>query len=304
MRIWGGRALLLVGGFLLVAAAVAGFWGAGAAERVPLDTESFTRLTGTASGSLAKSDTEVPVDYITHTWVDEDASTGKVVVLNQLGCITVATEELPDCIDEKGDITLDADDERIVQIMPKQFAIDRHDATAVADQGEFVEEELVAPYVGLVTKFPFNVKKKTYPFWDGTLGKTVDATYQGTRDIDGLETYEFQVEVPEQTAEVSDGIEGQYEATQTIWADPKTGAYVDQTGSQRVSLPDGTLLLDIDVTYTEDTVKTNVEDAKSNHAMLTLIEKVIPIGGLVGGLACLALGGFLTLGGRRGRRTA
>ena len=50
---------------------------------------------------------------------------------------------------------------------------------------------------GLVNKWPFDAEKKDYLYWDSMLGEAVDATYDGTETIEGLETYKYHVLVEE-----------------------------------------------------------------------------------------------------------
>jgi hypothetical protein len=85
-----------------------------------------------------------------------------------------------------------------------------------------------------------------------------------------------------------------------VWVDPKTGAFIDQTATQDVALPDGTKVLDVQVSYTDDTVKNNVDTAKDNGRSLWLVDTLLPIGGVVLGIVLIALGLFLL---RRTRRT-
>lgn len=296
-----GRLALLLGVFALVAAGVAQFWGKDAAERTPLNVDSYTRLTGSASGALAKSDLPVPVKYVTHTIADSKASDGKVIAIRQTSCINVAsTDDAPWCIDGKGNFVLDASDPSIVNIGDKKFALDRKSALPVKDQAKYVKDSsAVQPYEGLVIKFPFHTEKKDYPYWDGTLGRSVTAEYKGERTIDGLKTYEFAVDIPPTQAEVAADTQGTYAATQNIWIDPETGAFVDQKGTQTVTLPDGSSALDIQVSYTDATVKTNVATAKDNGRSLWLVSTLLPIGGLVLGLV-LIVAGILLLRRRPG----
>lgn len=291
MRAVVGRLALLLGVFALVAAAVAIFWGKDAAYRIPLDTDSYTRLTGQASGALAKSDTPVPVTYVVHTQVDPKKSDGDVISMMQTKCVATTPDY---CIDEKGNVVLAQDDEHIVTFAIEKFALDRRTGFPVADQGKYVTDTTaVDDYAGVVVKFPFDTEKKNYDYWDGTLGKAVTATYKGIRTIDGLKTYRFDVAIPAQDAEVAAGTQGTYEATQSVWVDPKTGAFIDQTGTQKVTLADGTNVLDIDVRYTADTVKNNVADAKSNKRSLWLIGTFLPYYAPILGVGLIVLGVFL-----------
>lgn len=54
---------------------------------------------------------------------------------------------------------------------------------------------VVLPHEGLTYRFPFNVEKKTYPFFDPVAQKAFDANYDGEEDILGLTTYHFRQNV-------------------------------------------------------------------------------------------------------------
>jgi hypothetical protein len=289
-----GRLALLLGVFALVAAAVAIFWGKDAAYRIPLNTDSYTRLTGEASGQLAKSDSPVPVTYIVHTQVDPAHSDGDVIAMTQTSCM--ATTDFY-CIDDKGKYVLSQDSDQLVNTnwgSPDKFALDRESGMPVEDQSKYVTDaDSVLPYAGVVVKFPFNVEKKNYDYWDGTLLKAVTAEYKGTKTIDGLETYRFDVSVPQQDATIAADTEGTYAATQSVWVDPKTGSFIDQEGTQNVALPDGTLLLDAKVSYTDDTIKANVSTAKSNGRSLWLVDTALRIIAPIVGVILIGLGVFL-----------
>ncbi|RYP84949.1 DUF3068 domain-containing protein [Nocardioides guangzhouensis] len=287
MRKWVGLALLLLGGFLIVAAGVSRFWGLDAAERTPLDVNTYTYLTGEAdklnpeTGNLV----HVPVAYRSLTQADPDKSDDDVVAFVNTKCVNIDENDPPPCLDDT--------DERLITNTVDTFATDRRTAMAVNDP-KYLAEDAV-PHEGLVNKWPFNAEKKTYPYWDGTLDHAVDAKYTGTRDIDGLETYEYQVTVPPTEAEILEGTQGTYETEQTTWVDPRTGSIIDQEGGQVLTLEDGTKVLDISVSYTDETVQANVDDAKSNGRQLWVLGVGLPIGGLVVGLLFVGLGLLLLL---------
>ncbi|MFI2708177.1 DUF3068 domain-containing protein, partial [Nocardioides sp. CER28] len=267
------------------------FWGKDAAYRIPLDTDSYTRLTGEASGQLAKSETPVPVTYIVHTQVDPKKSDNDVISMVQTKCM--ATTEAY-CIDAKGKFVLAGDDPAIVNIGQDKFALDRTTGFPVANQSKYVtDSDSVDSYQGVVVKFPFNTEKKDYDYWDGTLGHAVTAHYKGTKFVDGLKTYRFDVSIPTQDAEIAAGTQGTYAATQTVWVDPKTGSFIDQEGTQTVALPDGTKMLDVSVSYTDGTVKNNVDTAKSNKRSLWLIGTGARFIAPVVGIVFVILGVFL-----------
>jgi len=281
-----GWLLLLLGAFLLVAAVVALVWAPGAAERTPLNVNTYTYLTGQADKlNPATGELEtVPVAYRSLTQVDPDKSDGDVVVFVNTKCVNIDRGDPPPCLDEN--------DDRLITNSIDTFATDRHTAMSVNDS-KYLPEGAV-PHEGLVNKWPFNAEKKTYPYWDGTLDKAVDAKYVGTKDYDGLETYEYSVEVPETEAEVVEGTQGTYSAQQSIWIDPRTGSIIDQSGGEIRKLEDGSTILDIEVAYTDATVADNVSKAKDSIRTLDILTKYgPPVAGILG-LAML-VGGFLVL---------
>ena len=176
--------------------------------------------------------------------VDDDLSDDDVVAFVNTKCVNIDENDPPDC--------LEGDDERLIQNSTDTFATDRRTALAVDDE-KYLADGAV-PHEGLVNKWPFDAEKKTYPYWNGTLGTAVDAEYVGTRDIDGLETYEYHTVVPETTAEVLEGTQGLYSTEETIWIEPKTGSIIDQEGGQVLKLENGDVILDIAVSYTDETV--------------------------------------------------
>ena len=154
-----------------------------------------------------------------------------------------------------------------------------------------------------MNKFPFDVEKKTYPFWDGTIGRAVDIKYDGTEKVFGLSTYRFTYTVTDEPIGIAEGIDGTYDNTVTVNVDPKTGSIVRSGQDQQRFLEDGTPVLDIQVIGTDDIVKDAVDEAKANGKSLSMLLTVVPIVGFVGGVLCL-LGGLLLLrrkpgGGRR-----
>ncbi|TQL69162.1 DUF3068 family protein [Nocardioides albertanoniae] len=295
-----GYVFLLLGAFALVAAAVAGFWAKDAVAKTPLDVDSHTVLEGTASGALAKSETPVTVGYVNNTKADPKASDDDTVVMIEQACIVVQKDNPPECPDPKKD-------DRAVNISETAFALDRKNAEPVKDQAAYVgEDRAIDGISGFVSKFPFGTDRHDYEYWDDTLGKSVIATYVDDVEVRGVKTYKFEVSIPATEAALSKGetdspdddTMGTYEATQTIFVEPTTGQYIDQSGTQKMVAGE-TTLLDIEVSYTDETVAKNAEDAKANVKKLTLIGSWLPVGGLVAGLVLLLVGLWLVLSGRK-----
>ncbi len=283
MRIWIGRLFLLLGAFFLIAAALGTFWAPHAAERTPLNIDQWTHLTG--SGQKLDPDTgqvlQVPLAYNVLTQADPKKSDGSTVAFLTTSCLNIDQNDPPDCVNDK--------DPRLVNNTLTAFAADRHTALPVANQEKYVGDK-AEPVTGLVNKWPFNAKKKTYPYWDETLQKSVDAVYKGERKIQGLTTYEYDAVVPTTDAEILPDTQGTYAALTQTWVEPKTGAFIDQRGTQDLKLPDGSTVLSLDVRYTPATVSASVHDAKANLRQLTLVTRVVPIAGLVLGVVLLFFG--------------
>ncbi|MBC7279517.1 DUF3068 domain-containing protein [Nocardioides sp.] len=298
-----GYVFLLIGAFALVAAGVAGFWGRDAAATVPLNVNTTTVLEGTASGALAKSDDPVPVKYTRTTEAAPKDSTDDVVVFVEAGCIMVQEGDTPDCARAE-------EDPRVVTTTERAYAMDRKTSEVVEDQAKYVgEDKAVANMSGLAGKFPFGTDRHDYEYWDDTLGRTVVATYVDDVDIEGVKTYQFEVSASSDDEILSKGedgepgtdddVRGSYEATQTIYVEPTTGSYIDQSATQKMVTSTGLELIDAEMSYTDETVSKNAEDAEANISKLDLIGTWIPVGGVVAGLLFLLIGLWLVLRGRR-----
>ncbi len=136
---------------------------------------------------------------------------------------------------------------------------------------------------GLVNKWPFEAEKKTYQYWDGFAGEAVDATYDRTEQVDGLETYVYKIVVDDAPIEVSDGVQGTYSTDREIWVDPTTGAIVNQFETQERLDGDGNVFLALDYGFTDEQIADNAETSKSNAGSLNLISNTVPlIGWIVG----------------------
>ena len=286
--------LIGLGGFLLAAAIVSSTWAPGQAKRAPLDTNSTTRLSGTAA-VVPTGDTNVPVRAVSVTKADSKKSDDDVVVYVNFTCLVKDVPDTPDCGQEG---TGDNADPNVISVgEPTLFATDRNTGLATNEGGYLPEG--TPKTEGLVNKFGFDTEKKTYPFWDGVLNRAVDAEYQGTKTIDGLETYEFNYTVTDEEAEIAKGVDGTYSMDKTMWIEPRTGQIIDQE-QHDVRASGDTTLLDVQLSFTDDQVQTNVDDAKDNLDTLDLITKTVPLIGYIGG-PLLILAGILglTLGQRR-----
>jgi hypothetical protein len=288
--------LLGLGAFMLAAAVVATVWAPDQAKRAPLDTDSTTHLSGTAqklnTGTGEVDDLDVRAVSITQA--DSNKSDDDVVVYVNTSCLVIDIPDTPDC-GEPG--TGDDADPNVINISNELFATDRR--TGVAVNGVEYLPEGTPEREGLQNKFPFGAEKKDYEFWDGILDSTVPATYEGTEEIDGLETYRYNMSVVEEEATVIGDVDGIYSLDKTMWIEPKTGAIVDQEQHDVRTLPNGDPLLDLQLSFTDEQVSANVDDASANVSSLTLITKTVPLVGFIGGAICIIAGILLLVSGRR-----
>jgi len=191
--------------------------------------------------------------------------------------------------------------------------------------GDLTDPAKVQPidHKGLFFKFPFNVQKKTYQWWDGDLGKATDIEFVREEKLEGVTTYVFRQTIPKAEttqrdvpkALFGDTATGDVTATvnygniRTLWIEPNTGVLIKGQEEVEKSLttdqyPElfttkGT------IGYSDATVKKNAEDWGSKGSLLGLINGPLTAIGIVLGLLFIALGLFLTFGGsRRGSREA
>ena len=290
MRKFAGAVLVFLGVTALVVAGVAAFWTSNQVQKTPLDTDSTTLASGTASLSGAE---RVPVKAIQLTRADSAKSTSDVVVFNSSSCLVIVKGDTPPCVEA-------SDPEgRLLSADSEIFATNRHTGVGVNDPkilpADAVEKR------GLVNKWPFGAKKRDYKYWDDLSSKEVDAKYVGTKDIDGLETYKFTVDVEDAPIEIAAGVPGLYSSTKTIFIDPRTGAIIKQNEQQKRVTDDGSPVLDLDFGMTDGQVASNVADTKDNIKSLDLVSTTIPIAGLIVGLIALIAGILVQGSGRTSR---
>lgn len=170
-------------------------------------------------------------------------------------------------------------------------------------------------------KFPFDVRKRPYQWWDNTLGDTVVLRYRDTKKVQGYTGYRFTGSVPPTktgTRMVPGRLVGQPNRPQVLaeeWysnhgfelvVDQATGRVIyAQTGPRRTlrapgGKKDAVVLLDSrKVAFTTETQQEAVRQAKRDSGMLRLVGETLPIGAGVTGLVLAVLGGVLVARGRK-----
>jgi hypothetical protein len=293
-RKWFGVVLLGLGAFLLVTGVLAAVWAPGVVKKTPLDVNQVTHLDGVvkkldpATGELVEN--PVKVESISRT--DSDASDGDTVVWVQTSCVVIDVDDPPNCVND--------DDARLVSADKDVFATDRVTALAVPDYSGLPADAV--PHVGIQNKWPFDSEKTTYPFWDGTIGGTVDAVYDRTETLLGVECYVYVATINDAPIEIADGIDGTYDNVTEVWVEPKTGAIQQQTQDQQRYLDDGTQVLDLQIGFTEEQQQQFADDSKANVLLLDVVTLWMPIIGFVGGGLCVVAGALLMLSAARRNR--
>ena len=294
-----GRILLGLGAFLLVAAVLCTAWAPDRVQKTPLDVDTTTILEGEAAKvDLATGDFDKrPIYAISVTKVDSEASTDDTAIWVNTSCAVFDVGQPRECVP--------GTDENLITASIDTFATDR--VTALAVESDALPEDS-QPHEGLVNKFPFDSEKTTYPYFDGTVGEAVDAVYDRTERVKGVETYVYKVTIEDASIEIAEGVEGTYDDAKEIFVEPTTGSILNQTDDQQRYLEDGTQVLDLQLAFTDDQQEASADEAASKARLINLAVTVVPIVGFVAGPLCMLAGILLLLRGRpedvapRGRR--
>lgn len=190
-------------------------------------------------------------------------------------------------------------------------AFDRHTGETVKWSGNEIqtEGETIKPagFKGLYFKFPFGAEKKTYQFWDGTLGKATPAVYEGEGEVQGMKVYKYRqtiepvvtgpIDVPGTlvgSTESSVTADQVYSSVTDYSVDPVTGVVlVGQTAQDNYLEVDGERVLTTTkatLKYTDRTTTDSVDEYKSKAMLLTAVNLWIPIGGAVLGVLLIVAG--------------
>jgi hypothetical protein len=158
-----------------------------------------------------------------------------------------------------------------------------------------VNQDTNVQATGLQYKFPFNTHQHDYAFYDVTTRTAPPMHFDGEEVIDGLPTYRFVQTIPATKIadiDVPSNLAGgtgtetvtagrMYQNVRTVWVEPYTGSIVKGSEKQHQFLrgpdgQDGQVLMDGTLTFTPDTVSTQVADAKKNSAKVRLLYQTGP----------------------------
>lgn len=201
-------------------------------------------------------------------------------------------------------------------------AFDRKTGAAVDWNGSTTESSGTKKdisFKGQYFKFPFNVQKKTYQFWDGSLGRATPAKYVKAEKLKGLTVLRFEQKIPAtkiaeldapgtlvgQPGTSSVKTDRMYSTTRTLWVEPETGVIIkgqdDQLSTLAIDGETKATITQATLAYDDRTISDTVDEYKPLASALKAVRLFVPVGGLVLGVLLLALGAFaLFRSNRRG----
>jgi MFS family permease len=295
-----GFVFTLLGTFLLVVAVLLRLWVAPGATKFPLNAYQITTLTGTGS-------------YFSATKVQELQNVSVGVTETTRGDVAAGSSSLAvwDTFTSVQDLTNRAP----ISYFAFREAFDRKTGVIVPCCREYLTNEANGKpdysvhMSGQSVVWPFGAQKKTYMIFDTAAARAEPAQFAGTSTINGIAVYRY-VETVAPTRFGSSQIPGSiaglpsqsevtlgeyYSATNTYWVDPVTGVPLKTTQDQEVALVDSTGVTrlvgsDLKLTESPASVQAVIQTDKKYRNEITLAYDVLPLIGLILGLALLIIG--------------
>jgi Porin PorA len=291
-----GTILAGLGAFLFAAAVLVRFYVGDQVIKYPLKESLTTTLQGTGfsyfSPSLVREVTGATVRTTSKVTGDPGSGSSSRAVWDEFTAVDDVTRGTA------------------FSYNARRFAFDRRTAELIDCCAASIDGNTGIRQSGLVGfLWPFGTQKKTYAVFDPTLNAPRPARYAGTSVIGGISVYRFVEYVPPTQAGHESlpaslvGMPGTsmvtlpeyYTATNTFWVDPLTGAQLNTTQNQKVTLEDATgaqrlVLLDGTLNFTPQSVRTVVNLDKSGRSEYTLLMTIIPLACGLAGLAGIIAG--------------
>jgi len=235
-----GLVLVGLGVFLIVFALLIPTWVSSRVIKFPLNEYASVNLTDSNASyfSPAKLAEQTGVSVEATYTIKGNAAAGSssTAVWNQFVYVYDQTNKLP------------------IQQTSRTFAFDRRTALLVNCCGANVNGDSSVKqtgYVGIV--LPIGTEKKTYPVFVPDVKKPVPFNYAGIDAVGGTEAYRFVANIPPTqngTQTLPGSLVGQsaasvtlpqfFEAQITYWIDPVTGALLNVTENEKLTLRDST----------------------------------------------------------------
>jgi hypothetical protein len=293
-----GLVLAGLGAFLIVAALLLPTYVAGQLVKFPINTYVVTTLLGPNTSYFSPSMVR-PVSGATMRITDTvkgdgAASTSSTAVWNEFTYL------------------YDVTNAKVFQYSSRRAAFDRRTSQLVNCCGAHVGGNTSIHQSGLSGYvWPIGAQARTYDVFDTTVNRPMPYTYAGMSAIHGITVYRFVEHVSHSRAgsqtlpgslvgspgQASVTLPEYYTATNTDYVDPQTGAILDVTETQKLTLEDATgvqrlLLFNGTLAMTPQSVQAAVNLDQSGRNKLIAFKVIVPIVAGIFGLAAL-VGGIL-----------
>jgi len=293
-----GLILAGLGAFLIVAALLMPTFIAGRVIKFPINTYVVTTLLGPNasyfSPSLVRPVSGATMRVTDTVKGDGAASTSSTAVWNEFTYL------------------YDVTNAKEFQYSSRRAAFDRRTSQLVDCCGAHVGGNTSIHQSGLSGYvWPIGAQPQTYHVFDTTLNRPMPYTYAGMSAIHGITVYRFVERVSHARAgsqtlpgslvgspgQASVTLPEYYTATNTDYVDPQTGAILNVTQTQKLTLEDATgvqrlLLFNGTLAMTPQSVQAAVNLDQSGRNKIIVLKVVLPIVAGVVGLAAL-VGGIL-----------
>ncbi|MFI7126937.1 DUF3068 domain-containing protein [Nonomuraea sp. NPDC050153] len=294
--------LIGFGAFFIALAPLLKFWAAGQVISAPANQFGITRLEAKGAQYFSLQDLKVltgDLQIFVTTRGDVKEANSQRVVWDEATVVNDVTNSRPQ-----------------IDLSERRSAFDRRTGVGLNCCGSNIDKAPVT-LEGQIYKFPFDVEKKTYKVFNGTVGKAFDAKFVREDNVNGLPVYVFEQDVPPTKTETRSapanvlGVTGTtgdvqvdrwYDGKTTYWIEPVTGSPVKQEvqrhevlktqdGIERKAAFVGTAKM------TQQTVDDLVKNAQSGKSQINLLRNIIPLVLLIVGAALVVTG--VVLGRRR-----
>jgi len=290
-----GLVLAGLGTCLIVFAVLMPTWVSSRVLKFPLNEYATATLTGSNASYFSPTKlTEMTGVTMEATYTikgNAAAGSSSTAVWNQFIYVYDQTDKLP------------------FQTLTRTFAFDRRSAQLVNCCGANVNGDSSVEQTGVVGYvFPIGTQKQTYDVFDTNLNKPMPFTYAGTDTVNGIQAYRFTENVsPVQngTQVVPGSLVGQsqasvilpqyYEMHLTYWIDPDTGALLNATENEKLTLRNSQgaqalLLLDANLAMTPASVNGLVALDNSQRSKMSLVTTILPLVTGIAGIVLLIVG--------------
>jgi hypothetical protein len=287
-----------LGVFFIVLALMLLFFVPGQAVKAPLNAYSVITLQGTNMSYFSATQLQ---ELTGVTMRATDTTAGDVAAANAAGSSQIAVWKSFSALE-------DVTNHQPFQYSNEQLAFNRKTGVLVNCCGNFIGSDHNLHLSGQGYLWPFNTQKKNYEVFDTTTLKPVLFRYEGTASTDGVSTYRFVAQVPNQqigTQTIPASLVGMsgnevtlpefFAGSMIYYVDPVTGAPLQENEDQRVTLQDSTgatrlVLLAGDLVSTPASIQGSVSTDKHYLNELNVLKVIGPISAIVLGIILLVVG--------------